>query len=107
MIVFILIFYHINIIFAIKIIIRRLNFILCYATIIENILSEGLLLPNFTRDAIIRSFLGLLNEKPVNHITVKDIVEDCGINRNSFCVSVKYNVSIQAFYEMISASYNP
>ena len=67
-----------------KIIIRRLNFILCYATIIENILLEGLFLPNFTRDAIIRSFLGLLNEKPVNHITVKDIVEDCGINRNSF-----------------------
>lgn len=57
---------------------------MCYATIIENILSEGLFLPNFTRDAIIRSFLGLLNEKPVNHITVKDIVEDCGINRNSF-----------------------
>ena len=57
---------------------------MCYATIIENILLEGLFLPNFTRDAIIRSFLGLLNEKPVNHITVKDIVEDCGINRNSF-----------------------
>ncbi len=57
---------------------------MCYATIIENVLSEGLFLPNFTRDAIIRSFLGLLNEKPVNHITVKDIVEACGINRNSF-----------------------
>ncbi len=27
-------------------------------------------MPNFTRDAIIRSFLDLLNEKPVNHITI-------------------------------------
>lgn len=26
----------------------------------------------------------LLNDKPINQITVKDIVEDCGINRNSF-----------------------
>ena len=26
----------------------------------------------------------LLNERPLNKITVKDIVEDCGINRNSF-----------------------
>ena len=41
-------------------------------------------MPNFTRDAIIKSFLHLLNEKPVSKITVKDIVEDCGINRNSF-----------------------
>ncbi|MBP1561521.1 MAG: TetR/AcrR family transcriptional regulator C-terminal domain-containing protein [Oscillospiraceae bacterium] len=41
-------------------------------------------MPNFTRDAIIKSFLGLLSEKPVSKITVKDIVEDCGINRNSF-----------------------
>lgn len=39
---------------------------------------------NLTREAIIKSFLGLLNSKPVSKITVKDIVEDCGINRNSF-----------------------
>lgn len=26
----------------------------------------------------------LLNEKPLSKITVKDIVEECGINRNSF-----------------------
>lgn len=41
-------------------------------------------MPNFTRKAIMDSCLKLLNEKPVNKITVKDIVEDCGINRNSF-----------------------
>lgn len=37
-----------------------------------------------TKQAIRNSFIKLLNEKPVNQITVKDIVEDCGINRNSF-----------------------
>ncbi len=39
---------------------------------------------SFTKDAIKKSFLKLLNEKQLNKITVKDIVEDCGINRNSF-----------------------
>lgn len=39
---------------------------------------------NFTQIAIKESFMRLLDEKPINQITVKDIVEDCGINRNSF-----------------------
>lgn len=39
---------------------------------------------NFTAKAIKESFLKLLNEKPMNKISVRDIVEDCGINRNSF-----------------------
>ena len=30
------------------------------------------------------SFIKLLNAKPLDKITVKDIVEDCGINRNTF-----------------------
>lgn len=37
-----------------------------------------------TEKAIKASFVKLLNEKPLSKITVKDIVEDCGINRNSF-----------------------
>ena len=37
-----------------------------------------------TKDAIKKSFMKLLNRKPINKITVKEIVEDCGINRNSF-----------------------
>lgn len=37
-----------------------------------------------TRDAIIQAFDQLLDEKPVNKITVKDIVGRCGINRNTF-----------------------
>ena len=41
-------------------------------------------LSNLTQKAIKASFLKLLNEKPYSQITVKDIVEDCGINRNSF-----------------------
>lgn len=41
-------------------------------------------MPSFTRKAIKESFLKLLNERPMKQITVKDIVEDCGINRNSF-----------------------
>lgn len=36
------------------------------------------------RDAIIQAFDQLLDEKPVNKITVKDIVECCGCNRNTF-----------------------
>ena len=39
---------------------------------------------NFTKKAIKDSMKKLLNERPLNQITVKDIVEDCGINRNSF-----------------------
>lgn len=38
----------------------------------------------FTKQAIKASFLKLLNEKPLSKISVRDIVEDCGINRNSF-----------------------
>ena len=39
---------------------------------------------NFTERAIKASFIKLLNERPLSKISVKDIVEDCGINRNSF-----------------------
>ena len=41
-------------------------------------------MPNFTKKEIKRSFIKLLNEQPLNQISVRDIVEDCGINRNSF-----------------------
>lgn len=39
---------------------------------------------NFTSRAIKETFINLLEERPLNEITVKDIVERCGINRNSF-----------------------
>lgn len=38
----------------------------------------------FTKMAIMNSFMKLLGEMPFDKITVKDIVEDCGINRNTF-----------------------
>ena len=41
-------------------------------------------MPNFTKKAIKDTFIALLDERPLNRITVKDIVEACGINRNSF-----------------------
>ena len=39
---------------------------------------------NFMKNAIAESFLQLLDEKPFSKITVKDVVERCGINRNTF-----------------------
>lgn len=38
----------------------------------------------FTENAIKQSFLKLLEDRPYNQITVKDIVIDCGVNRNTF-----------------------
>ena len=38
----------------------------------------------FTQKAIVNTFLEMLNEMPFDRITVKDIVERCGINRNTF-----------------------
>lgn len=38
----------------------------------------------FTKAAIAQSFMKLLNKQTFDKITVKDIVDDCGINRNTF-----------------------
>lgn len=38
----------------------------------------------FTKKAIIATFIELLNQRSFDKITVKDIVEQCGINRNTF-----------------------
>ena len=39
---------------------------------------------SFMKQEIKRTFLELLEQRPFNQITVKDIVEACGVNRNSF-----------------------
>ena len=39
---------------------------------------------SLTRKAIMESFLKLLDEQPLNKVSVRDIVEDCGVNRNTF-----------------------
>ena len=36
-------------------------------------------MPTFTKAAIKATFISLLNKKPLNKITVKEIVEECGI----------------------------
>ncbi len=41
-------------------------------------------MPNFTEQAIKKAFEELITERPLSKIKVKDIVERCGINRNSF-----------------------
>ena len=39
---------------------------------------------NFTENEIKNSFIRLLEKKPLKSITIRDIVDDCGINRSSF-----------------------
>lgn len=39
---------------------------------------------NFTQRAIKEAFWKLLNQQPLSQISVRQIVEECGINRNSF-----------------------
>ena len=41
-------------------------------------------MPSSTRKIIMDSLIKLLDERPLDRISVKDIVEDCGINRNTF-----------------------
>lgn len=38
----------------------------------------------FTKKAIIEAFYKLLSEKPLDRITVKEIIEECGVTRNTF-----------------------
>lgn len=45
---------------------------------------KGAVMSNFTEQAIIEAFNGLLEERPLDKITVADISERCGINRNTF-----------------------
>lgn len=39
---------------------------------------------SFTKQVIKQAFIDLLEEYPLTEITIKDIVEKCGINRNTF-----------------------
>lgn len=39
---------------------------------------------DITKHALAASFKKLLEQKPIEKITVKDIVEDCGVNRHTF-----------------------
>ena len=39
---------------------------------------------SLTKKAIIQSFMHLASKKPLEKITVRDVVDHCGINRNTF-----------------------
>lgn len=39
---------------------------------------------NFTKREIKKAFINLLNQKPLSKISVKDIVDSCGVSRNTF-----------------------
>ena len=41
-------------------------------------------LPSFTKKAIMETFLHLTEKKPLEKITIRDLVDECGINRNTF-----------------------
>lgn len=41
-------------------------------------------MPNFTKQAIMNTFLRLLDEKPLDKITVQEIITECQISRNTF-----------------------
>ena len=68
---------------------------------------------SLTKDAIKKSFLKLLNSKPIDKITVKEIVEDCGINRNSFYYhfadipSLMEEIFTDQADEFVSRSFSP
>lgn len=38
----------------------------------------------YTKKAIMDSFVKMLSQKPFDKITIKDIIEDCGLNRSTF-----------------------
>jgi len=52
-----------------------------------------------TRSRIKQTFLQLLDEKPIGRITVKEVVESCGINRNTFYY---YFQDLQALAEAVA-----
>lgn len=56
---------------------------------------------SFTRQAIMDSFLRLLEKKPFAKLTVRDIVEECGVNRTTFYY---YYQDIYAIVEDLVAS---
>lgn len=49
-----------------------------------NDIQEATIMSELTKNAIMQSFFKLLNEKPFHQITVKSIVDDCGVNRKTF-----------------------
>lgn len=58
----------------------------------------------FTRRAIMASFLKLVDKKPLDRLTVRDIVEDCEITRNTFYYHFQdiYDLTAEVFRSEIA-----
>lgn len=56
---------------------------------------------NFTRLAIKETFIKLLEERPLSEITIKDIVERCGINSEFAPASDSVNAQIAALTDIL------
>lgn len=41
-------------------------------------------MPPYTKNAIVASFIKIVSRKPLDRVTVRDIVDDCSVNRNTF-----------------------
>lgn len=41
-------------------------------------------MPPYTKNAIVASFIKIVSKKPLDRVTVRDIVDDCSVNRNTF-----------------------
>lgn len=54
---------------------------------------------HFTKQALIDTFVDLLNERPFEKITVTDIIEKCGVSRNTFYYY------FQDIYDMVDEIY--
>ena len=59
----------------------------------------------YTRRAIMQSYLRLVRQKPLDKLTVKDIVEDCEITRNTFYYHFQdiYDLTAEVFRSEFAA----
>ena len=61
---------------------------------------------SYTKQLIINTFIQLLNERPLDKITVKDIVAICGINRNTF-LRIPFQLYFHAYPYLCFSSASP
>lgn len=51
-----------------------------------------------TKRALAASLIKLLSQKPLDKVTVKDIIEDCGVNRQTFYYHLKIFMTLWIGY---------
>ena len=55
---------------------------------------------SYTKKAIRDAFIKMLNERPLNQITVRDIVDTCGVDMTNYKEGSAYAVFGKAFYSL-------